>query len=93
MSRVNIHCMKPAFARDYPKSDAIDALVERFDAGDYAAVREGAKKLEAHADSAVRNAARDLASRTEPDPAMKWLFAAMVTMVAVVSAYFVLKNR
>lgn len=80
--------MRPPFARDYPKLPEIDALLERFEAGDYAGLREAAKKLDGHEDEDARRAARDLVSRTEPDPAMRWVFLGVLTMILAVAGYW-----
>jgi hypothetical protein len=84
--------VRPPFARDYPKLPEIDALLERFQAGDYAGVRAAAKKLEAHADEDTRRAARDLVSRTAPDPAMRWLLLAVLAMILAVTGYWLARN-
>lgn len=83
---------RPSFADKYPKNAELDALVERFEAGDYAAVRDGAKKLLGR-DPEVAAAVRDLVSRTEPDPIMKWLLLAVLVMILAVSAYWMLRAR
>jgi len=60
---------RPAFARDFPRSPALDALVEAFARGDYASVRSGAPGVEQSSeDEAVKRAARTLVERTQPDP-------------------------
>ena len=81
--------VRPPFARDYPKGPEIDALLERFEAGDYAGVREHAKKLEGHDNEETRRAARDLVARTEPDPAMRWLFLGILLMILAVTGYWI----
>lgn len=57
------------FAAHYPEDPALDALVDAFEAGDYARVREEGPTLAKSAeDPAVSRAARDLVSRLSPDP-------------------------
>lgn len=85
--------MRPPFAENYPDRPEIGALVERFDAGDYAAVRAGAARLASHEDAAVREAAKDLCARTSPDPAMKWLYLGVLALVLAIGAYWVVRTR
>jgi hypothetical protein len=60
---------RPSFARSFPASAELDAVVDAFARGDYAQVRTDAPKLErASDDEAVRSAARMLVERTRPDP-------------------------
>jgi hypothetical protein len=57
------------FAAAYPRDEALDALVDAFEAGNYERVRVEAPKLaKATDDPAVARAARDLAKRLEADP-------------------------
>jgi hypothetical protein len=56
-------------------------------------LRAQTKGLERHESDAVRDAARDLVSRTEPDPAMRWLFIAILVMVLAVSAYWLSRTH
>ncbi len=81
--------MRPPFARDYPKLPEIAALLDLFERGDYAGLREAAKKLEAHEDENARRAARDLVSRTEPDPAMRWIFLGVLVMILAITGYWI----
>jgi hypothetical protein len=85
--------LRPPFARDYPKTAEIDALLALFEKGDYGGLRTEAKKLEQHESDAVRAAARDLVSRTEPDPAMRWVFIAILVMILAVSAYWLARTH
>ena len=57
---------RPPFAKDWPDDAGLTAALEAFSRGDFAAVRQQAKALEAHDDEAVRRAARDLVARTSP---------------------------
>lgn len=57
------------FAAKYPRDEALDALVDAFEAGNYERVRIEAPKLaQATDDPAVARAARDLERRLHPDP-------------------------
>lgn len=76
---------RPAFAAQYPDDDAVTALVQAFQRGDYRAVRSGAFELAKHDDPRVRAAADDLQERTTPDPAARWvLFVAAFLVLATV---------
>ena len=77
---------RPRFLLEFPDDPALQSLVRAFEAGNYRAVREGAKKLAASSeDPIVVAAARELASRIEPDPLMKYLlFVALGLFVFVV---------
>jgi hypothetical protein len=81
--------VRPPFAREYPKVPEIDALLARFESGDYAGVREDAKKLSSHDDDDVRRAAADLVAHTEPDPAMRWLFLGVLAMILAVTGWWI----
>lgn len=64
----------PSFAAGFPANAELDALVDAFVRGDYAAVREGAPRLAERSESAdVRAAALDLRRRIDPDPLGKTL--------------------
>lgn len=82
---------RPPFAQDYPKDPEIEALLALFEAGDYGAMRERAKKLESR-DEGVRLAVRDLVARTEPDPAMRWIFLGILAMILGVTAYWLTRR-
>jgi hypothetical protein len=73
---------RPAFAKEFPRTPELDALVEQFDRGDYRSVREGTDKLTGSDDAAVRDAAKALRARTEPDPFAK--VALLLTLVLLV---------
>jgi hypothetical protein len=76
---------RPTFARSFPASPELDALVDAFAQGDYARVRAEAPKLEqATEDDAVRTAARTLFDRTRPDPlAVRLLVLTGVLLLAL----------
>jgi hypothetical protein len=77
---------RPAFLLGFPADPELQRLVQAFEAGNYEAVRVGAPKLAAATESpAVRNAARELKRRIEPDPLMKYLlWVALALFVFVV---------
>ncbi len=85
---------RPAFAKDYPDDVELLSLVDAFEAGDYRAVRAGTKHLEADADrtAAVKDAARDLRSRTEPHRVQLALLAIAALLVVVLSGYEIAKH-
>ncbi|MGH7270301.1 MAG: hypothetical protein ACREJ3_07690 [Polyangiaceae bacterium] len=79
---------RPSFARDFPRTPALDALVDAFAAGDYARVRSGAPELERFSEDAdVRRAARTLASRTRPDPLVVMLLGIGVVLLAIFTVW------
>ena len=85
---------RPSFARDFPRTDAIDALVHAFACGNYALVRREAPKV-IHSEQAddVRSAARTLLERTKPDPlAVRLLWIAAALLVAL-TAYWVVNGK
>lgn len=84
---------RPHFAESWPRDARLDALVEKFEEGDYAAVAAGAVELRHHEDARVRAAARRLVSRTRPDPMMKWIFAAMLLAILSVAGYWIVRTH
>lgn len=81
----------PAFAKEFPRHPELDALVEAFARGDYAKVREEAPRLVGNEaeDDAVRQAARTLRERIEPDPTSKALFVIAAALLVLLSAWWV----
>ena len=85
---------RPRYAKDYPDDALLLELVELFERGDYHAVRAGAAKLlGSDASDAVKSAARDLRSRTEPSRTQLLLLGIAALLVAVLSTYEVLKHH
>lgn len=85
---------RPAFARDFPRAPALDALVDAFAGGDYARVRAEGRKLAASADNEeVRRAAKTLVARTNADPLALWLLVVAGALLVVVSAYWILQEH
>ena len=78
---------RPSFAREFPRSPELDALVDAFARGDYAHVRSVAQSLDGHADPAVREAVRTLVQRTKPDPVVITLLAIAAATFAVLAAW------
>jgi hypothetical protein len=77
---------RPVFLLAFPKDAELDRLVRAFEAGNYAFVREHAPKLAEQSSSArVREAARELARRIEPDPLVKLLLALSVALFLVIA--------
>ena len=78
---------RPSFAREFPRTAELDALVDAFARGDYAHVREAAPSLDTASDPAVREAARTLVQRTRPDPVVVVLLAIAAATFAVIAAW------
>jgi len=82
---------RPAFATHFPADPMLDGLLEAFEAGHYAHVRNEASKLAADSDDElVREAALELRRRIEPDRGAiaLWLLGVML-MVALYAFYWV----
>ena len=83
---------RPAFLLEFPEDPALERLIEAFEAGNYARVREGAELLARTSESAaVRDAALELRRHLEPDPLAKYLLAISVVLLIVLTvwAYYV----
>jgi hypothetical protein len=81
---------RPKFAQDFPRDPEVDLLIEAFARGDYAYVRLEAPRLAERAENRrVREAARELSRRIEPDPLFRLLLALAWLLLAflVVWAY------
>jgi len=80
----------PSFAADFPRDPALDALVQAFVDGDYARVRADAPRLAATSeDPAVRDAARTLRTRIEPDPLALALMGIAAALLVALSGYWI----
>jgi hypothetical protein len=76
--------LRPAFAKDYPADQALDALVDAFSRGDFRRIREEAPKLAAASENAaVKSAALDLRQRIEPSPIALYLIVLALVLLAV----------
>jgi hypothetical protein len=85
---------RPAFARTFPRSPELDALVDAFARGDYASVREHGPRLErSSTDPAVQSAARTLIERTRPDPLALALLAICGVLLVVLAAWAILHGK
>lgn len=79
---------RPRFLLKFPADPELMRLARAFEAGNYEAVREGASKLaESTADPIVREAARELRRRIDPDPLMKYLLWVAVLLFVLVVWY------
>jgi hypothetical protein len=84
---------RPAFANDFPREAALDALVDAFARGDYAHVRAEGPRLAASTDDpAVREAARTLVDRTKPDRLAVGLLVLTGLLLAVMTGYWVVNG-
>ncbi len=78
-----------SFTEGFPKDPELDALVEAFDRGDYALVRERAPKLAASSDREdVRRAAAELRRRIDPDPISTYLILGALALLAFLSFWY-----
>lgn len=81
---------KPQFARDYPADAALDRLVEAYQHGDYAHVRQHAGTLaEEGEEEAVRAAAADLRGRLDPPPLAAILWALGTALLVLLFGYYI----
>ncbi len=79
---------RPLFVLGFPKDPELDRLVQAFEAGNYAFVREEAPKLAERASSeAVRQAARELTRRIEPDPLIKLLLGLSIALFVALAVW------
>lgn len=79
---------RPRFLLEFPDDPELTRLAAAFEAGDYRAVRIGAGRLaETTEDPLVREAARELRRRIDPDPLMKYLLAVALTLFVFVVWY------
>jgi hypothetical protein len=79
---------RPAFLNDLPADPELERLAQAFERGDYATVRRGARRLlELSKNASVREAARELVERTEPDPLMKYLLGIAVALLLFLILY------
>jgi hypothetical protein len=84
---------RPSFARDFPRTPTLDALVQAFAKGDYARVRaEGRELAQSEGDEGVRRAARTLVARTNPDPLALWLLVLAGALLVLLSGYWIAKS-
>ena len=79
---------RPQFLLAFPDDPELQRLVRAFEAGNYEAVRVGATRLvEDASDPIVREAARELRRRIDPDPLMKYLLGVALALFVFVVWY------
>ncbi|WP_394851215.1 hypothetical protein [Pendulispora rubella] len=84
----------PSFARSFPRNGALDDLVRAFASGNYRKVHDQAPELASRAtDPAVRDAARVLLERLQPDPLAKIILLAAVMLLAVMATWWITEAR
>jgi len=79
---------RPRFARNYPKTPEIAALLDAFAGGNYGYVRKRARELSSHDDEATRAAAGDLARRISADPTSIYVWLLGVGLLVFLYAYY-----
>jgi hypothetical protein len=80
---------EPDFARDFPIDPDLAALVRAFTEGNYAIVRTGAPALAAKTtDVRIRDAAKLLRSRVDPDPSSRGLFVVTALLLIFLFAWW-----
>jgi hypothetical protein len=84
---------RPDFTREFPRSPDLDALVDAFARGDYAAVRRGAAALERDGGDDLKRAARALVERTRPDPLAVALLGLAALLLVVLAAWAVAHGK
>jgi hypothetical protein len=83
---------RPTFVLEFPDDPALTPLVEAFEYGNYAKVRQEAPALAQNtADPRVRRAAEELLRRIEPDPLVKQLLLVAVCLFLFVAGWVYLK--
>jgi len=81
--------VRPAFAREFPRDPALDALVLAFARGDFRRVREeGPRLVAAAASDDVRAAVGELVRRTRPDPLAALFFGLAAALLVFLSVYW-----
>jgi hypothetical protein len=72
---------RPAFLLEFPEDAELEPLIAAFEAGNFARVRSEAPKLAARTrDDAVRRAALELRSRTDPDPLLLMMLLLCISL-------------
>jgi hypothetical protein len=78
-----------SFARGFPPSAELDALLDAFEHGNYARVRELAPPLVARSDAPeIARAAREVARRVAPDKTILTLLGLSIALLAVLAIWF-----
>lgn len=85
---------RPSFAKDFPRTPEVDALVDDFVRGDYARVRAQAPRVEQTAeDGAIKRAARTLIERTNPDPLALVLLGLSALLLIVLAGFWIANGK
>lgn len=84
---------RPRFLLEFPHDPALEPLIEAFEAGDYARVREQAPRLARSAtDPEVRRAAEELRARIEPDKLVVLLLAVAIGLFLFIAVWVYVKQ-
>jgi hypothetical protein len=79
---------RPAFLLRFPRDPELDALIAAFERGDFAQIRRDAEQLaRSTPDNAVRDAARELRRRIDPDPLLVLLLMLALSVFVFVVAW------
>lgn len=85
---------RPSFAKDFPRTPEVDALVDDFMRGDYARVRAQAPRIaQAAEDPAVKRAARILVQRTNPDPLALVLLGLSALLLVALAGFWIANGK
>lgn len=77
---------RPAFLLGFPEDPELERVMQAFELGNYAFVREAAPALaEKATDPKVRAAAEELARRIEPDPLVKVLLGLALALLVLLT--------
>jgi hypothetical protein len=80
---------RPAFTKSFPRDPALDRLVDLFEQGNYAKVREDAPAvLAASEDAAVRDAVKEILRRLEPDPLAVGLVVTTLALLVILAGWY-----
>jgi hypothetical protein len=85
---------RASFAARFPRDPALDALLDAFDRGDFAAVKRGANAIAlGDASDDVKKAAREVLARTRPDPLSALFFGLAGALLVFLSIYWWWRTR
>jgi len=85
--------VRPAFAQNYPSDARLQKLLQAFQAGNYAYVREQVRTRNRDIETeAVARAMQDLVRRTQPDPLALWLFGGAAGLWLIITAWALLRR-
>jgi len=84
---------RPAFAAEWPRDPALDAILAAFEAGNFARVREEVPRILSSAkDEAVKSAAAALLTRTRPDPLATLLLVLSAVLLVLLSGWWIVHS-